>query len=127
MNTLVSGVVEIAKSLQQECGEFAVFALLARNNATVFDIVVSANWIDSGEFAGVKVVSERVLKLPWDLLMQISGVVAVSTDSEFVRDFLELHGEVTKPIAIGETWYGDVHVIRGYVLSTAPQVVLTYT
>ena len=114
---------QVEQALAHKHGPFTVFALLEREDKVGrWDVVVSAPWLGTA-MKDIRLVAKQVTTLlsPQEVV-QVSRIVPLPPESEFVQLLLrEVRG--VSPDGDGDSWrlgrsiVGDVELRRGYVLA----------
>ncbi|MDO9213467.1 MAG: hypothetical protein Q8Q54_05755 [Methylococcales bacterium] len=82
MNSLAQKMMTVEQELAAEHGEFTLFALFLRDNSPgLWDVIVSAPWIDENREEGLsKVVAKVNACLQKDEVLMLSHIVIVEHD-----------------------------------------------
>ena len=101
MNELIQKMASIEKYLARQKGYFRLFALFLREGSPgKWDVLVSADWIDTNKQQALKVIIEQLTtQLNKDELMSLSRVVVIKKDNEglpTINQFIPVKSGITE-------------------------------
>ena len=81
MKTLVSKIGQLRKVIQEQRGEFTLYALVLPEDAIAWDMLVAAKWIDKDQPAALRYLVKEVQRvLTKQELLSLSGILLFDSD-----------------------------------------------
>jgi hypothetical protein len=102
MNSLAQKMMTVEQALATEHGEFTLFALFLRENSPgLWDVIVSAPWIDENREEGLsKVVAKVNSCLQKEEVLMLSHIVIVEHDHPDLAELKNRFDFATSPTVI---------------------------
>lgn len=111
---------EVEQSLTKEYGNFALFALLEREDSPDrWDVVVASAWLGTGSNAIFTLAREFVERLTPEDAVRVARIVPLDLESDFVKFLQDTYAEmsVTGPVVrLGESVLSGIDIRSGYIL-----------
>lgn len=81
MKTLVNKIGQLRKVIEEQQGEFTLYALVLPEDAIVWDMLVAAKWIDKDQSAALRYLVKEVQSiLTKQELLNLSGILLFDSD-----------------------------------------------
>ena len=120
---LIDKMKEVEQFLASKNGEFALFALLEREDTPgLWDVVVSASWLGTTREDILTIAQQVTLTLRPQDMTQIARIVPVLPDSEFVlflQDNYELLNKTGPVVRLGTAILSGIELRSGYILAAS--------
>ncbi len=90
MRTLAAKLGHLRKSIEEERGDFTLFAFVLPEDTIAWDLLVAAKWIDDDQNVALRYLVEKVQKIVTkEELLAISGILIFDNDKFDESDVID--------------------------------------